>query len=141
MIAIMDWSKSNSEVWDPIRKQILKGTPEERVRQRLLRKMIVELGFPKGLIAVEKNVDGHRRFDIVCYANQKEGMVPLLLIECKADQVTEKGMRQAEGYNQSIGAPFLCIASADAIKTFWYENGKIVSVPFLPKYADLLRHL
>lgn len=108
-------------------------TPEERVRQALLLKMIGELGFPKGLIAVEKKV-GSRRFDLVCYTPE---MTPLLLVECKAGELNEVALHQAFGYNETIQAPFLCLANGLEIKTFWQEGKENKVVPFLPAFAEL----
>lgn len=108
-------------------------TPEERVRQSLIQKMIGELGFPKGLISVERAV-GSRRYDVVCYS--KSGK-PLLLVECKAGALTEMAVQQALGYNATLMAPFICLAGPNQIKTLWLEQGKIASVDFLPMYKEL----
>jgi len=124
-------------IWDPIRSRWVKATPEEQVRQRLIQKMIGELGYPKGLMAVEKDLPTGRRFDLVCYAKAKETLRPLLLVECKAHLLTNAA-QQALGYNSSIGAPFLCLVSGDKIETLWSEQGKLTSVPFLPRFDELL---
>ncbi len=116
-----------------IRNRPVAHTPEEEVRQRLLEKMVGELGFPKGLIVVEKGI-GFRRFDIVCYSQE---MSPLLLIECKAEKIDEGAIRQAMGYNETIRAPFICLASHLEIKTIWVEKGSVISVPFLPFYREM----
>ena len=91
------------------------NTPEERVRQSLLQKMVGEWGFPKGLISVEKKV-GARRYDVVCYSRS---MAPLLLIECKATEIHAAAIAQAFGYNWIVQAPFICLANPTEIKTFW----------------------
>lgn len=96
--------------------------------------MTSEWGYPKSLISIEKKV-GTRRYDILVYA--KQSLKPLLLIECKAEKLTESAFNQVLGYNESIGAPFFCLASATEIKTFWQEGDKMISVPFLPTYNDL----
>lgn len=111
-----------------------KSKPEEELRQKLLQKMTGEWGYPKSLIAVEKGI-GTRRFDILVY--ERKSLKPLLLIECKAKKLTESAYNQVFGYNDAIGAPFLSLASATEIKTFWREGTKIVSVPFLPTYDAL----
>lgn len=128
-------------LWDPIRSLWVKKTPEEVVRQRLLQKMIAQLGYPKGLIAVERELKSGRRFDIVCFAKAKEELRPLLLVECKADKIEEAASRQAWGYNDTVGAPFLCLASDRSICTLWREEGKVKSIPFLPPFADLMRQV
>ncbi len=116
-----------------IRKKRVADTPEEKVRQNLLRKMVQEWGFPKGLLSVERGI-GARRTDIVCYTPEKS---PLLLIECKAGPIEEMAMQQVLGYNETIKAPFLCLANGQEIKTFWFEGAKRVLVPFLPIYKEL----
>lgn len=108
-------------------------TPEEKVRQWLIQKMVVEWGFPKGLLSVERKV-GERRYDLVCYC---KGGTPLLLVECKAKEEKSAALRQAFGYNETLKAPFVCVASPAEIHTFWQEEGKVVSVPFLPLYEEL----
>ncbi len=108
-------------------------TPEEKVRQALLRAMIEGLGFPKGLISVERGI-GVRRTDIVSYTKE---MRPLLLIECKACPLKEVAIEQAIGYNEVVGAPFLCLANESERITFWFEGGKRESVSFLPTFEEL----
>jgi len=134
-------------LWDPIRLLWVKATPEEEVRQKLIQRMISELGFPKGLIGVEKDlaslvekmdVDPNRRIDLICYTPVKEKIVPLLIAECKAQGIGKDAENQVLGYNEAIGAPFICLANAKEVKTLWREPGKIASVPFLPTYAQLV---
>ena len=98
-----------------LRKKRLVATPEERVRQSILLKMVQELGFPKGLISVERAISS-RRTDIVCYT---PGMKPLLLIECKAGPLEDSALNQALGYNEKIKAPFICLVNETEQKTFW----------------------
>ena len=116
-----------------IRRKLVANTPEERVRQALLRTMVELLGYPRSLISVERGI-GARRTDIVCYTPD---MLALLLVECKAEAIDESAIEQALGYNEQIGAPFVCVASANNVLTLWFENKKRVSVPFLPKFREL----
>ncbi len=116
-----------------IRAKGVANTPEERVRQALLQKMVGPLSFPKSLISVERGIGG-RRTDIVCYTKE---MAPLLLIECKVELLGELAIQQALGYNQTINAPFICVANANELITFWFEKDSRVSVPFLPTYKEL----
>ena len=118
-----------------IRQAPVVNTPEEKVRQALLFKMIHQLGFPKGLVSVERSI-GKRRTDIVCYA---KNMAPLLLVECKAISLNEAAIQQALGYNETVGAPFICLANTDEEMTVWFEMNMRKSVPFLPIYQELCR--
>jgi hypothetical protein len=132
----------SQNLYDPIRRRSLAATPEEIIRQSLLQKMIRDLGFPRGLIAVEKELGAYRRrFDIVCYASAihpDHALHPLLVIECKALECSEAAREQAFGYNATLGAPFICIAGKTEIHTLWLNADKIMSVPFLPPYSELL---
>lgn len=131
----------------PIRGEWVSALPEEIVRQSLIRKMIGELGFPKSLLAVEKEIDTllaqekglKKRLDLICYRPAKEGLAPLLVAECKAGPLTAEALRQALGYNASLGAPFVCLAGPSEIKTLWREGTKMSSVGFLPSYAQLMQ--
>lgn len=125
-------------LWDPIRKQWVAKTPEEEVRQKLIKKMIEELGYPKGLISVEKGLGG-RRFDLVCYAPKT--LKPLLLVECKAGKLGHEAENQVLGYNYKIGAPFVCLVNGQEIKTVWREKDKVMTVPFLPPFSQLVAAL
>ncbi len=134
-------------LWDPIRCKTVAATPEEKVRQKWILAMIGPLGYPKGLIAVEKNIETlypgslpanvRRRIDILCYMPHREGLTPLLIIECKAEDEGEDPERQVLGYNFTLQAPFLCVIHGEKAKTFWKEGDKIVSIPFLPMYCQL----
>ncbi len=140
---------SSGRIHCPIRKKWVVATPEEFVRQKLVQKMVSELAFPKNLIAVEKEIgslpnissDPKRRFDLVCYAKSIKGLVPLLIAECKSVPLSEAAIRQAFGYNEALKALFVCIAGESEIKTLWIEKGRIVSVPFLPHYSELVKNL
>ncbi len=95
--------------------------------------MIEDLGFPKGLISVEKKL-GSRRYDLVCFTKE---MTPLLLVECKAGLLKNSAARQVFGYNYRIKAPFVALANEKEIQTFWHGKSGLESVPFLPRFSEL----
>ncbi|HSX13309.1 MAG TPA: type I restriction enzyme HsdR N-terminal domain-containing protein [Chlamydiales bacterium] len=129
-------------IWDPIRGLHVEATPEEKIRQKWISAMIGPLGYPRGLLSVEKGISQlKRRADIICYTPGKEGLVPLLIIECKAEDEGIVPEKQILGYNSTIQAPFLCIIQGDKVKTFWKENENLASVPFLPAYSQLIFRL
>jgi len=107
-----------NKLYDPYRGKWVVETPEEQVRQKVIAELVF-LGYPKSLISVEKSVvdqtsysSANRRFDILCSTKHNEGLIPLLLIECK-DKTDMSAIAQVVGYNERIGAPFVCIASKD----------------------------
>ena len=95
-------------VLDPIRRKWVRLTPEEWVRQHLLR-YLADLGYPSGLTAVEKGFDylsATWRADVAVYDRQQR---PLLLAECKAPgvPVDQTTFDQLARYNAVIQAQAL----------------------------------
>lgn len=128
-------------LWDPIRGMHVVATPEEKVRQAWISHMIGPLGFPKGLLSIEKGGIGasKRRLDLLCMTPFGDGLKALLLMECKAGSSKNKGEQQVRGYNAFVRAPFVCIADEEGAQTFWQEGSVLHSVPFLPKYEQLVQ--
>lgn len=139
---MVSFKPNSGRIWDPIRARYVTATPEEKVRQRWILAMIGPLGYPKGLLSIEKELPNiRRRFDLICYTPAKEGLKALLLIECKAEDDLSIAEAQVFGYNDTVLAPFLCVICKDRAKTFWKEGEGIKSVPFLPTYGELIRCL
>jgi hypothetical protein len=101
---------------------------EEIVRQNLLTKLTEVYGFPKKLIGVEKEISTllhlqgkkvpKRRYDIICFAANLDvnyALSPLLLIECKAVELTKDTLDQVLGYNYYVNAPFVAIANEEKL--------------------------
>ena len=129
---------------DPIRKRTVSATPEESVRQALLRKMVEDLGYPKAFIVVEQKIPHlRRRVDLICYTNQidPQELLPLLVVECKAKSSLNKAYEQLLGYNSALKAPFLCVANEKEIETFWLEGKEMKRVSFLLVYQELCQLL
>ncbi len=128
-----------SKVFDPIRGSWVAATPEERVRQQWIQRMIGSLGFPKGFLVVEKQLKElphlqgasvpDRRLDLLVLSS----LYPLLLIECKAGPLSEDGMDQLIGYNHYVKAPFLALVNEREVK-FAYPDGR---GSFLPTFQEL----
>ncbi len=124
--------------------------PEEIVRQSLLLEMTLKFGFPRELIAIEKEISTlphlqgkkipKRRFDLVCFSgniHKEFPLFPLILIECKAIDLSEKALQQVLGYNYYVGAYFIAIANGQGV-IMCDRNGEIVKNELMP-YAELVR--
>ncbi|MDX1906830.1 MAG: type I restriction enzyme HsdR N-terminal domain-containing protein [Bacteroidia bacterium] len=101
------------QVWDPIRRRWVLLTPEEGVRQRLIRFLVEEKNIVPGLISVEREIryfQTRRRFDIVVFSRQG---TPFLLCECKAPDITltESTLEQIARYNLVLQAPHLLVTN------------------------------
>jgi len=134
---------NNKQLFDPFRNKWVVETPEEKVRQALLHKMVNHLGYPKSLIGVEKglcsltlsNLD--RRIDIVCYCKRGQ---PLLLIECKAAlPLTQVVENQLIGYNNVVKAPYLALANEQEVKMGFYDGKRWVFKLGFASYQQLVR--
>lgn len=131
----------------------MERTPEEVVRQRLIQYMHGECGFPKSLIAVEKSLkemphlgtlplSKERRIDIVCFAHNihpKHAVYPLLLAECKAENITPKAVEQALGYNSQIGAPFVLLACPQELRLYSPFSGSLQYLSHLLPFNELVQ--
>lgn len=138
-----------------IRREPVAETPEERVRQALLKKMTEELGFPAHLLAVEKALHQFPhlaqkralpdcRVDIACFASNifpGRELSPLLIIECKAVPITGSALEQVIGYNYFCEAPYVAVANEQSIRLSWLGDNGWESIDFLPHYQDLLYQL
>ena len=97
-------------VLDPVRRKWVALTPEEGVRQALLSEL-QDLGYPIGLLAVERAVTyaGKTwRADIVAYSRDQR---PVLLAECKAPGVAidQTTFDQLARYNAVLEAETLVV--------------------------------
>lgn len=111
----------DSYTFDRLRNKPIRLGPEEIIRQGLVEHLIGELGFPKELMAIEKNLSElpylsyqgklpRRRIDVLCYAKDLS-IYPLLLIECKNSFEKKQALYQVWGYNFYIKAPFVALVA------------------------------
>ena len=123
--------------------------PEEIVRQALIVEMTKNLGFPKQLISVEREISTlphlqgkkipKRRFDIICFASSVEKdlpLYPLLLVECKAIALSESALAQVFGYNYYVKAHFIALANREGV-VLVDRKGEMVRNGLLP-YKELI---
>jgi hypothetical protein len=106
-------SENKTLIFDIIRKKYVVLTPEEWVRQHVLRFLLEEKNYPASLIAVERQLKIHtrtKRTDIVVYNTQG---TPEVLIECKAPSVkiTQDAFDQIARYNLTANASYLMVTN------------------------------
>lgn len=103
----------NTKILDTIRKQWIDLTPEEWVRQNMVRYLTECLSYSAGLTAIEKGFDLNGilyRADIVTY--DRSGSA-ILAVECKAPdiQISQKTFDQIGQYNKVILARYLVVTN------------------------------
>lgn len=138
-------NKKEKYYYCPCRKMFLLKTPEEEVRQRVLRHLIDRMDVPANLISSEyrlSKIDGKlkKRADIVVWSEGK----PLLVIEVKASHIalTEQVLTQVKSYNKILGAKYVGISNGNEIKLYESKVGIMNPIPIsedLISYAKLVK--
>ncbi|MBL7704373.1 MAG: type I restriction enzyme HsdR N-terminal domain-containing protein [Taibaiella sp.] len=100
-------------IFDVFRKKYIRLSPEEWVRQNLLRALVQVYNYPAGLIAVEKELKINqlkRRYDAVVYDRERN---PWMLIECKAPHIVlnEATLMQTLHYYRQLQCPYVLISN------------------------------
>lgn len=128
-------------IFDPLRRKDIPLTPEEWVRQNILKFLIDDRGFPGSLISVEAGLKVNRflrRYDALVYSRDKQ---PLMLIECKSPRVhvSQDTFDQITIYNQSFKALYLLVTNG--LKHYCCRldmmNKKYIFLENIPTYALL----
>lgn len=98
--------RKNGEVYSHIRKKWLVETPEESVRQEYLCALVNEYGYGLDQIAEELSVTGRgsgdARADFLVWRtpqDKTDSKTALIVVECKADNVTIDGKTYGQGAN------------------------------------------
>jgi len=119
--------RDKGKIWSHIRKKWLDETPEETVRQEFLCVLVNEYGFSVDQIAEELEVtgrgSGHARADFVIWRTAKDkadSINPLIIVECKSDNVTIQAADYGQGdnYSRLTGARFFVTHNSRETK-FW----------------------
>ena len=130
------------EVLDILRRRFVSLTPEEWVRQHFIHFLIIEKGYPQGLLANEvelKVADKKLRCDSVLFDQNRQ---PKVVIEYKAESVelTPKVIRQITTYNMLLNVDYLMISNGLVHLCLHYEKNddKWVFVKEIPQYEELI---
>lgn len=136
---------NSKEIFDELRKKFVALTPEEWVRQHLIKYLINEKKFPKSLIGIEyplKTGNLVQRADVVIFHTDGN---PILLAECKAPDVkiSQKTFDQISAYNLSLHVPFLIITNG--INHYCckmdFDVKKFIFLPSIPSYPEIISGL
>lgn len=122
-------------IFDEVRKQWLRLTPEEWVRQNFLQYLIITKKYPATLIAIEKEIklnDLKKRCDIVVYKNEK----PWMIVECKEMNVSlnENTIEQILRYNMVMKVDYLIITNGTNIYAWHIVDGKANEIDLIPDF-------
>ncbi len=107
-------------VLDNIRKKYVVLSPEEWVRQELIKYFIEECGYPKACISVEKMIridEKKLRYDILIFKDT----IPWMLVECKSPEIeiTAETFYQSTAYQNVVQAKYIVLCNGH--KTICYN--------------------
>ncbi|MHB8259825.1 MAG: type I restriction enzyme HsdR N-terminal domain-containing protein [Bacteroidia bacterium] len=134
---ILRKDKTQTQVFDFIRKKYVLLTPEEWVRQHTLHFLVEEKKFPKGLIEVEKQITLFNTIKRVDILVRDTNLNPFLLVECKAADVPLKQneINQLSRYQITIKAPYCMLTNGIKHVIMKLVDDKVVFLQELPVYS------
>ena len=122
-------------IFDSIRKKWLVLTPEEWVRQNLIRHLVEVEKYPDSMFKIETGLSvnqNQRRSDVLIYKDSN----PYILIECKAMNVpiNEKVLNQALNYNSKYNAPLVILSNGFDHLSFNVSGNELEKLVGFPDY-------
>lgn len=134
--------RQKGQIWSHVRQKWLNETPEESVRQEYLCILVNEYGFVLGQIAEEESIPGergnkHARADFVIWRtveDKRDGKTALIVVECKADNVTidQKTYSQGSNYANNERAKFFVAHNRRSTRFFRVDLEKRA-----PNYSEV----
>ena len=125
-------------IFDELRKQWVRLTPEEWVRQNFVRYLVDVKKYPAAYIAIERKMklgEMNKRFDLLVFDKAAK---PWMMIECKGMNIAldKTVLWQALHYNIAIPVKYLVITNGEYC--FGYQKGLIdfEAISVLPSYGE-----
>lgn len=126
----------DDKIYSPIKDKWLVLTPEERVRQEYICRLVNHYGYELGQMAQEVQVNnshrgqGKARADIVVWksASAKSNEdAATIVVECKAEHITIREEDYFQGYNYAAwaGADFFVTTNLKETRVFKVNKGKL----------------
>jgi len=131
-------------VFDRLRKEFVRLTPEEFVRQQFVSFLIEHKGYPSGRMANEIEIvlgNVKKRCDTVLYDNFLQ---PLMIIEYKSPsiEISQNTFDQIARYNLVLQVPWLIISNG--IRHFCCRTDKekkeYVFINEIPEYKKIMNY-
>ena len=139
----MEIKTESNQIYSPIRDKWLVLKPEEEVRQRYVCRLVDSYGYGIKQMGEEVKVtnsqrgQGAARADIVVWRNEEDkrkGKNALIVVECKAENVTIRQADYFQGYNYAAwaGAKFFVTTNLKETRIF-----KVVEDAMLKKLEEI----
>ena len=132
----VQFNKDNGQIFVPLKNKWLVNSPEERVRQEYICRLVMHYGFSLEQMAQEVTVNNSQRgqgrasADILIWKSVKdkaEDNSPIIVVECKAENITvrEEDYFQGMNYASWAGADFFVTSNLKETRIFRVIKGKI----------------
>ena len=132
----MELQINDNKIFAPLKNKELILTPEEKVRQEYICRLVNVYGYSLEQMAQEVPVNnshrgqGKARADIVIWkseSDKKEDVSAIIVVECKAEYVTIQEEDYYQGYNYAswAGADFFVTTNLKETRIFKVVKGKI----------------
>ncbi len=111
-------------IFDPVRKKRVVLTPEEGVRQWLIKELSDRYGYPVHMMSCEHTLmidNMSYRGDLVVFNKRKE---PVIIAECKAPQIkiTKESFMQAFRYNMALKVKYIIVTNGKNTYVTFFDN-------------------
>lgn len=119
-------------IFDEFRKKFVTLTPEEWVRQNVMRFLKEEKKYPPMLIAIEKGIkvnNMQKRFDAVVH-NRNGRAVMLIEFKSPDVKINQKTMEQISRYNLNLNVSYLFVSNG-LVHYCCYVDKKTGDIAFL----------
>ncbi len=134
---------------DPIRQKPVLATPEETVRQKVIRYLLKDLQVPPEMICVEERLshfglDTADRADIIIegYIASQKILEPIAVIECKAENIFlgEIQHKQLCRYADKLNAAYCMLTNGIDEFSYYYDENeqRYVNIKTLPEYPAMI---
>ena len=148
----MELQVKDNKIFAPLKNKWLVLTPEERVRQEYICRLIDYYGFAPEQMEQEIQVNnshrgqGKARADIVIWKSEtdkNEESSAVIVVECKAEHITIREEDYFQGYNYAAwaGADFFVTTNLKETRVFKVVKGKLPKrleeIVDIPKADDL----
>ena len=143
----LELKEENGKIFCPLTNSWHVATPEEKVRQSYIKKLVNDYGYSINQMAQEIKVtnsqrgQGSARADIVIWKTEEEkkiGKNAFIVVECKAENVRIREEDYYQGYNYAswAGASFFVTTNEKETKFFNVDKDylpkKLLEIVYLP---------
>lgn len=153
MKSVFEIKREKGKIFCPLTNSWHIETPEEKVRQKYIKKLVDDHGYSLDQMAQELKVNNSRRgqgkarADIVIWKSKKDkddGKSAFIVVECKAECVRIREEDYYQGYNYAswAGASFFVTTNEKETKYFNVEKDylpkKLIEIVEIPNAEDAL---